>query len=175
MRRAARASTKSVTAMCRRSRPLAPIRTRWIEHVAPAARTSDAKDSSERIRPGVVPSETSAMSGGSVKGADCNLACVPKPLVSVVVPTSNRADYLEVALASLAAQDLESDAYEVIVIDDGSSDRTPAGIEAAGARSVRRDEPQGPNAARNTGVREAGADLIAMIDDDVWAPPGWLR
>jgi glycosyltransferase involved in cell wall biosynthesis len=93
----------------------------------------------------------------------------------VVVPTSNRAGYLEVALASLAAQDLDDDSYEVIVIDDGSADRTPGVIEAAGVRSVRRSRPEGPNAARNTGVRAAGADLIAMIDDDVWAPPGWLR
>jgi GT2 family glycosyltransferase len=93
----------------------------------------------------------------------------------VVVPTSNRADYLEVALASLAEQDLGDNAYEVIVVDDGSGDRTPAVIEAAGVRSIRRDAPQGPNAARNTGVREAAADLIAMVDDDVWAPPGWLR
>jgi GT2 family glycosyltransferase len=92
----------------------------------------------------------------------------------VVVPTSNRADYLEVTLASLAAQDLAGP-YEVIAIDDGSRDRTPAVIDAAGVRSVRRDEPRGPNAARNTGVRVAGADLIAMVDDDVWAPPGWLR
>jgi GT2 family glycosyltransferase len=93
----------------------------------------------------------------------------------VVVPTSGRADYLEVALASLAAQDIEREAYEVIVIDDGSTDRTPAVIEAAGARSVTRDTPAGPNAARNTGVRMAAADLVAMVDDDVWAPPGWLR
>jgi GT2 family glycosyltransferase len=91
----------------------------------------------------------------------------------VVVPTSNRADYLEVTLGSLAAQDLDGP-YEVVVIDDGSRDRTPAVIEAAGVRSVRRDAPGGPNAARNTGVRVAGADLIAMVDDDVWAPPGWL-
>jgi GT2 family glycosyltransferase len=92
----------------------------------------------------------------------------------VVVPTSDRADYLEVALASLAAQDLNG-GYEVIVIDDGSSDRTPAVIEAAGVRCVQVERPQGPNAARNTGVRAAAADLIAMVDDDVWAPPGWLR
>jgi GT2 family glycosyltransferase len=92
----------------------------------------------------------------------------------VVVPTSNRADYLEVTLGSLAAQDLDGP-YEVIAIDDGSRDRTPAVIESHGVRSVRRDEPRGPNAARNTGVRVAGADLIAMVDDDVWAPPGWLR
>ena len=92
----------------------------------------------------------------------------------MVVPTSSRADYLEVTLASLAAQDLDGE-YEVIAIDDGSRDRTPAVIEAAGARSVRRDEPHGPNAARNTGVATAEADLVAMVDDDVWAPPGWLR
>jgi GT2 family glycosyltransferase len=91
----------------------------------------------------------------------------------VVVPTSDRADYLAVALDSLAAQDLDGP-YEVIVVDDGSRDRTPAVIEAAGVRSVRRDTAAGPNAARNTGVRVAGADLIAMVDDDVWAPPGWL-
>jgi GT2 family glycosyltransferase len=91
-----------------------------------------------------------------------------------VVPTSNRADYLEVTLASLAAQDLDGE-YEVIAIDDGSRDRTPEVIEAAGVRCVRREQSQGPNAARNTGVQAAGADLIAMVDDDVWAPPGWLR
>src|SRR4051794_38734533 len=87
------------------------------------------------------------MSGTSLKARDCTdhySRSVPKPLVSVVVPTSNRANYLEVALASLAGQDLDGDSYEVIVIDDGSADRTPAVIEAAGVRSLRRDEPQGP-------------------------------
>jgi GT2 family glycosyltransferase len=91
----------------------------------------------------------------------------------VVVPTSNRADYLEVTLSSLAAQKLDGK-YEVIVVDDGSSDRTPAVIEAAGVRSIRRPEPRGPNAARNAGIDAAEADLIAMTDDDVSAPPGWL-
>jgi GT2 family glycosyltransferase len=92
----------------------------------------------------------------------------------VVVPTSNRPDYLEVTLASLAAQDLDGE-YEVIAVDDGSRDRTPAIIDAAGVRYVRHDFPRGPNGARNTGVRDASADLVAMVDDDVWAPPGWLR
>ena len=64
---------------------------------------------------------------------------VPKPAASVVVPTSNRADYLEVALASVAAQDADFD-YEVLVIDDGSRDRTAAVIEAAGVRSLRNAE-----------------------------------
>jgi GT2 family glycosyltransferase len=91
----------------------------------------------------------------------------------VVVPSANRPDYLEVTLASLAAQELDGE-YEVIVVDDGSRDRTPAVIEAAGVRSVRHDEPRGPNGARNSGIEAAAADLIAMVDDDVWVPPRWL-
>lgn len=96
------------------------------------------------------------------------------PVVSVVVPTSNRALYLEVALASLARQDLE-EPYELIVVDDGSTDSTAEVAEAEGARLLRHDPPRGANAARNAGVRAAGADLIALVDDDVSAPRGWLR
>lgn len=99
---------------------------------------------------------------------------MPAPCVSVVVPTADRAPYLEVALASLAAQDLD-EPYEVIVVDDGSRDRTPEVVERAGVRSLRHDPPRGANAARNAGARLAQADLIALVDDDVEAPPGWLR
>jgi GT2 family glycosyltransferase len=99
---------------------------------------------------------------------------VPKPAASVVVPSANRAVYLEVALASLAAQDADFD-YEVLVIDDGSHDRTPAVIESAGVQSLRNETARGPNAARNSGVELAASDLIVLIDDDVYAPPGWLN
>jgi GT2 family glycosyltransferase len=99
---------------------------------------------------------------------------VPKPAATVLVPTSNRADYLEVTLRSLADQDVDAD-YEVIAIDDGSRDRTPGVIAAAGVRAIRHEEPRGPNSGRNEGIRAAAADLIAMVDDDTWVPPGWLR
>ena len=92
------------------------------------------------------------------------------PAVSIVVPTRDRADYLRVALDSIAAQDFD-ESYETIVIDDAS--REP--VERLGVRVIRRDTPQGPNAARNIGVQTAASDLIALIDDDVYAPPGWLR
>ncbi len=97
-----------------------------------------------------------------------------QPVVSVVVPTRGRADYLEVALASLAAQDL-AEPYEVIVVDDGATDRTPEVVAAAGVRSLRHDERRTLNAARNSGIGTASADLIAFVDDDVHAPTGWLR
>jgi GT2 family glycosyltransferase len=96
-----------------------------------------------------------------------------KPSVSVVVPTRDRAGYLEVTLDSLADQRLE-EPYEVIGVDDGSRDETPAVIERAGVRSIRHDPPRGANAARNAGIRAAEADLVALVDDDVFAPPGWL-
>src|SRR3954470_12633902 len=97
-----------------------------------------------------------------------------QPVVSVVVPTRGRADYLEVALASLAAQDL-AEPYEVIVVDDGATDRTPEVVAAAGGRSLRHHERRTLNAARNSGIGAAGADLVALVDDDVDAPAGWLR
>jgi glycosyltransferase involved in cell wall biosynthesis len=99
---------------------------------------------------------------------------VPNPVVSVVVPTHDRAGYLDVTLASLADQDF-SEPYEVIVVDDGSRDSTQDVIRRHGARVVVHDPARGPNAARNEGARIAEADLIALIDDDVFAPRDWLR
>jgi glycosyltransferase involved in cell wall biosynthesis len=98
---------------------------------------------------------------------------VSKPLVTVVVPTSNRASYLEVTLASLAAQDFGGD-WETIVVDDASRDSSPAVVERFGVRSIRQPAPRGPNAARNAAFAASEAELIALVDDDVHVPPGWL-
>ncbi len=93
--------------------------------------------------------------------------------VTVVVPTSGRAGYLEVALDSLRGQ-RTSVSHELLVVDDGSTDRTPDVAGRFGARVVRHGERRSLNAARNTGLREARGELIAFVDDDVYAPPGWL-
>jgi glycosyltransferase involved in cell wall biosynthesis len=89
-----------------------------------------------------------------------------------VVPTRNRADYLEVALRSLTAQRLDG-ALELLVVDDHSDDRTPTVIEQAGARAVPLGDARGLNAARNAGLRAASADLVALVDDDISAPAGY--
>ncbi|MEA2479647.1 MAG: hypothetical protein QOJ07_1569 [Thermoleophilaceae bacterium] len=91
----------------------------------------------------------------------------------MVVPTSNRASYLDVTLASLAAQDAGF-AWETIVVDDGSRDATPDVIARYGVRSLRHDTPRGPNAARNAAAKAAEGELIVLIDDDIHAPPDWL-
>ena len=95
------------------------------------------------------------------------------PAVSVVVPTRNRADYLAVCLSSLEGQRIGV-AYEVVVVDDGSDDATRTVAERAGAAYERHERPRGPNAARNTGIAATSAPLVALVDDDVRAPAGWL-
>jgi len=98
------------------------------------------------------------------------------PQASVIVPTSGRPGYLRVALESLAAQDLDRDAYEVVVVDDGPSAETRAVAEQAAGpvRYVEREGAPGLNSARNTGIAAAASDLIVFVDDDVEAPAGWL-
>ncbi len=96
------------------------------------------------------------------------------PVVSVVVPTRGRAAYLEVTLDSLLAQ-RTGIAHEILVVDDGDGDATADVVRArASVRYVPHGATRGLNAARNTGLREAGAALIAFVDDDVLVPPGWL-
>jgi glycosyltransferase involved in cell wall biosynthesis len=92
--------------------------------------------------------------------------------VTVVVPTRNRAAMLGQALSSVVAQrgvDLEA-----VVVDDGSTDATPAVVTGMGDRRlrlIRHQHPQGVSAARNRGVAEAGGRWVAFLDDDdVWAP-----
>src|SRR5215208_5138577 len=96
------------------------------------------------------------------------------PVVSVVVPTRGRAAYLEVTLDSLLDQH-GSVEHEILVVDDGDGGATADAVRARpGVRYVAHGPRRGLNAARNTGLREAIAPLIAFVDDDVAVPPGWL-
>ena len=90
------------------------------------------------------------------------------PVVSVVVPTRGRAAYLDVTLDSLLAQRAGIE-HEIVVVDDGGG--VP---QRPGVRYVSHPQRRGLNAARNSGIRESRAPLIAFVDDDVLVPPGWL-
>jgi glycosyltransferase involved in cell wall biosynthesis len=96
------------------------------------------------------------------------------PTASIVVPTRGRPGYLEVTIASIAPQAAEAGA-EVVVVDDGALAANRDVVDRHGARYLAHPQPRGPNAARNTGIEAAGADLIVLVDDDVEAPAGWLR
>jgi len=102
-----------------------------------------------------------------------------QPAVSVVVATRNRAERLGRLLASLRAQSIGTERFEVIVVDDGSDDGTGALLEREAdvlpLRTLVQALPQGPGASRNSGWRLARAPLIAFIDDDCEADPNWLR
>ena len=95
-----------------------------------------------------------------------------KPLVSVIIPTRNRADCLPRALDSAYEQDGRGDVFdlEVIVIDDASSDATPSVIRAyPGIRYIRLPEQRGVSAATNVGLRVSrGCYITFLDDDDVW-------
>jgi glycosyltransferase involved in cell wall biosynthesis len=98
---------------------------------------------------------------------------IDRPDITIVVPTRDRAAYLEVTLGSLLRQRGDT-SHEILVVDDGARDSTPEVAARHGVRCVRHGERRGLNAARNTGLREARAPLIAFVDDDVLVPPDWL-
>jgi len=93
------------------------------------------------------------------------------PLVSVVVPTHNRAALLKRTLRSILQQQVSD--LEVIVVDDGSVDDTSAVAAAADSRVrlLRNSESAGVSAARNRGIAAARGEWVAFCDDDdLWSP-----
>lgn len=97
-----------------------------------------------------------------------------QPTVSVVVPFFNRCSEVQPCLESVLAQRLPDDApFEVIAVDNGSTDGTLDELAKYPVRVVRCAVP-GPAAARNAGIAAASGEVIAMIDSDATAQPGWL-
>jgi glycosyltransferase involved in cell wall biosynthesis len=94
------------------------------------------------------------------------------PRVSVIITTHNRAGLLRNAVASVLAQSFQD--FEIIIVDDASSDATQAVIancSEARIRYLRHAKNRGEAACRNTGVDHATGDYIAFLDDDdTWLP-----
>jgi glycosyltransferase involved in cell wall biosynthesis len=92
------------------------------------------------------------------------------PKVSVIIPTYNREALISRALDSVLAQTFTD--YEIIVVDDGSKDRTQDVLKAyEGKIKYLYQNNGGISAARNTGIKEASGQYIAFLDsDDYWAP-----
>jgi glycosyltransferase involved in cell wall biosynthesis len=100
---------------------------------------------------------------------------VAAPVVSVIIPARDAAPTLERTLSALRAQIIR-DAFEVVVVDDGSRDRTAeiARDHAGFVRLLSYPESVGPGAARNRAVQEATAPVLAFTDADCFPTPSWL-
>jgi glycosyltransferase involved in cell wall biosynthesis len=100
--------------------------------------------------------------------------------VTVAVATHDRPARLAALLDALRAQTVGRDAFEVVVVDDGSGPETAAVLEAERARGdldlrvLRHERARGPGVARNAAWRAARAELVAFTDDDCAPAPGWL-
>ncbi len=96
-----------------------------------------------------------------------------EPVVSVVVPARNATATIS-ALFEALDQQVFAEPWEVVVVDDCSTDQTPDIAEAWGARVVRLESQSGPAAARNAGLAAARAPLVAFTDADCEPTPRWL-
>jgi len=94
------------------------------------------------------------------------------PKVSVVIPVFNRSAAVGRAIDSVLRQTCQD--FEIIVVDDASTDATPAAVEALADRRItliRHERNRGGSAARNTGIRAGSAPYVAFLDsDDEWLP-----
>ncbi|MFA6217640.1 MAG: glycosyltransferase [Candidatus Omnitrophota bacterium] len=99
--------------------------------------------------------------------------------ISIVVPTFNRKNKLKSCLESIFAQDYPLERFEIIVVDDGSTDGTKDMVAALKPAFPHLryyyQENQGPAAARNFGVRQSKADIVGFTDDDCRLSRSWVR
>ncbi|MEJ2543671.1 MAG: glycosyltransferase family A protein, partial [Calditrichaceae bacterium] len=98
---------------------------------------------------------------------------------SLIIPSFNRAEEVDVLLASLSKLDFSADRFEVIIADDGSTDNTESIVDSYKKRIAfplyyYTQKNQGPGAARNLGMKNAKGDFFIFVDSDVSVPCYWL-
>jgi GT2 family glycosyltransferase len=100
------------------------------------------------------------------------------PRISVIIPSYNQAESLVQTLQALERQSIRKESFEVILIDDGSKDRTEAmvrGLDFSFPLIFSRQENRGAAAARNKGVEYAKSNLLLFLDADMLAEPDLLK
>jgi len=134
-----------------------------------------APDGPERTT-GSVP----AASSTAVRSASSQSGLASMPIISVVIPVYNCADTIRICLGSIFAQSYPRNHFDVIVVDDGSTDETVSVAQALAAALKERltilsQVNAGPAAARNAGIRVAAGTIVAFTDADCVAAPNWLE
>jgi glycosyltransferase involved in cell wall biosynthesis len=98
-----------------------------------------------------------------------------KPFVTVLIDTYNHESFIEEAINSVLAQEFSASETEILVVDDGSTDRTPDLVRRFGLRvRLLRKVNGGQASAFNAGIREARGEIVAFLDGDDWWAPGKL-
>src|SRR5712691_5911282 len=101
---------------------------------------------------------------------------MPKPFVSVLIDTYNHERFIEQAIVSVLEQDFPASEREIIVVDDGSADRTPEiGRKFEPHVRLLRKENGGQASAFNAGIPECKGEIVAFLDGDDWWAPGKLH
>jgi hypothetical protein len=94
---------------------------------------------------------------------------MPPPTVSVIIDTYNHEKYIERAVRSVLEQEFPSEEVEIVVVDDGSTDRTPEILRAFGSRvRMLRKTNGGQASAFNAAIPETHAPIVAFLDGDDW-------
>ncbi|ADJ13947.1 glycosyltransferase [Halalkalicoccus jeotgali] len=100
---------------------------------------------------------------------------MPQPFVSVIIPAYNGAERLKKVLNALQGQTYPDDRFEVLVVDNGSTDRTPEVIAQSPFQGYEETDVQGPYAARNTGIKHSKGEIIALLDATCIPNSDWLE
>src|SRR3989304_671799 len=96
------------------------------------------------------------------------------PELSIIIPTHNSASAIDRCINSLNAQSYHREKYEIIIVDDGSKDKTIELAKKAGVERIIEAEPCFQGKARNIGEQHAKGGYVAFIDSDCIAKEGWI-
>lgn len=99
---------------------------------------------------------------------------VALPFVSVIVPVYNDAQRIVTCVRALLAQNYPQDRYEVLVVDNGSTDATFAAVQAFPVTLLSENDTQSSFAARNKGIAHARGEIFAFTDADCTPSPQWI-
>ncbi|MDP3724836.1 MAG: glycosyltransferase [Nanoarchaeota archaeon] len=95
--------------------------------------------------------------------------------LSIIIPALNEAKYIEASIQALLNQSVPRKNFEIIVVDNGSKDKTKEVSKKAGADKVVTEKQKGTNIARQRGVEESEGNILVFLDADCVPPPDWLQ
>jgi glycosyltransferase involved in cell wall biosynthesis len=97
------------------------------------------------------------------------------PFVSIIVPVYNGQQTIAACIESLLAQEYPRERYEILVVDNNSTDRTAEIVQQYPVTLLHEQGVQTPAAARNRGIQAARGEILALLDADCIAVPAWMR